>query len=334
LATTLDVLGSKVTIRTLRNLLRRPYQERFFKELLKEIGVGVGPLNSALKALTAKGIIEERTVGKQHFYKADLQNSLTRSLYDLFSVERKLEIPGNLRAALDEFVSQMRRESKEDLLSIVLFGSVATGLEQAGSDLDILLIFNNADSTSRDFRSQIDTLTKFYQVSVQEHTFSRNDFLEDYRLGDDLIINALADGLVLYDQGFVIPLLSNPLPRPSTSVAKQNLEEARDKIESAKRNYRQGSLDTTVTLLALAMSFAVRAYLITKGEIPGSTHNLVIQMRKYGDANAKLLEEVTSARNAAVHRGISPFKKDNVWKMLKECEAFVRQTFEETSRLS
>jgi len=331
MGTTLDILGSKVAIRTLRSLLRKPYQERFFKELVKEVGVGVGPLSSTLRALVAHGLVEEKMIGKRHFYKANLQDSLGRSLYDLFSIERKLDIPGNLRAALDEFVSKLRNQSEEKLLSAVVFGSVATGRAKAGSDLDLLLVFDRAATRSGEVRSQIDSLSKFYQIIVQEHSFSRNEFLEAYRLGDDLVINALADGLVLYDDGFVIPLLSKPLPRPSASVAKQDLEEARKKVEDAKRNYRDASMDTAIMLLQLAMSFAVRAYLITKGETPGSRHNLAVQMRKYSPANAKLLENLTRARNEVVHGRIS-FEKDAVWKMLRECEDFVRHTFEDSSR--
>ncbi len=328
-----EVLGSKVTVKALRSLLRRPYQERFFKELVKEVGVGVGPLSATLKALVAQGVVEEKIVGRQHFYKANLQNSLTRSLYGLFSVERKLEIPGELRTALDEFVTKLRGQSKENLLSAVLFGSVATGRAKLESDLDLFLVFKGTPARTGEIRSQLDSVSRFYQVLVQEHSFTRNEFLEAYGLGDDLVINALAEGLVLYDDEFLISLLSKPLPRPSTTVAMQNLEEARKKIEDAKRNYRDESLDTVVMLVTLAMSLAVRAYLILRGETPGSRHDLALQIRKYSYANGKLLENLTRTRNAAAHGDIS-FEKDTVWKMLKECEDFVRQAFEESSRLA
>jgi hypothetical protein len=79
------------------------------------------------------------------------------------------------------------------------------------------------------------------------------------------------------------------------------------------------------------MSFGVRAYLIVKGEIPGSRHNLAMQMRKYDRTNAKLLEDLTTARNAAAH-GMVHFDKDRVWRMLRDCEDFVRQAFEEADR--
>lgn len=325
------VVGSKVAVKTLRSLLRRPYRERFFKELVKEVGVGVGPLSRTLKVLVAEGIVEERIVGKQHFYKANLENSLTISLFDLFGVERKLEIPANLRVALEEFVAKLRSQSKENLLSAVLFGSIAAGYARRGSDLDLLLVFNEAPKQTAETRSQLDSVTRFYQVLVQEHIFTRNEFLEAYGLGDDLVVNAFADGLVLYDSGFLIPLLSKPLPRPSSTVAMQNLEEARKKIEDAKRNYRDGSLDTAVMLLALAAASAARAHLILKGEIPGSRHDLALQIRKYSRANARLLENLTRARNAAAHARTF-FEKESVWKMLKECEEFVRQAFEESSR--
>jgi predicted nucleotidyltransferase/uncharacterized protein (UPF0332 family) len=327
------ILGSKVTVKTLRTLLRRPYQERFFKELVKEVGVGVGPLSSALRILVSQGLVEERIVGKQHFYKANLQNSFTRSLYNLFSVERKLEIPANLRIALDEFVTKLRDQAKANLLSVVLFGSVASGRAKPESDIDLLLVFNGVQPQSSEIRLELDSVSKFYQVLVQEHSFTRREFLDAYGLGDDLIINALAEGLVLHDDELIIPLLSRPLPRPSTAVAIQNLDEARKKIEDAKRNYRDESLDTAVMLLALAASFAARAYLILKGETPRSRHDLSLQIRKYSEVDAKLLDNLTRARNAAAH-GSKPLEKETVWKMLKECEDLVRQALEQSSRLS
>jgi predicted nucleotidyltransferase/uncharacterized protein (UPF0332 family) len=327
------ILGSKVTVKALRNLLRRPYQERFFKELVKEVGVGVGPLSSALKLLVSQDLVEEKVVGKQHFYRANLQNPFTRSLYNLFGVERKLGIPGNLRTALDELVTKLRGHSRGNLLSAVLFGSVATGKSTPESDLDLLLVFNGVPPQTEEIRSQLDSVSKFYQVLIQEHSFTRHEFLEAYGLGDDLIINALAEGVVLYDDEFLIPLLSKPLPQPSATVAMQNLEEAREKIEDAKRNYRNGSLDTTVTLLALAMSLAARAYLILKGETPGSRHDLALQVRKHSQADATLLENLVRARNTAAHGSIS-LEKDTVWKMLKQCEDFVREALEQSSRIS
>ncbi len=326
------VLGYKVAIKALRSLLRRPYRERFFRELVKEVGVGVGPLRRAVKVLVDQAIIGERIVGKQHFYKANFENMLTRSLFDLFTLERKLEIPANLRTALEEFLARLRKQSKENLLSVMLFGSVATGAATPESDLDLLLIFNEPPLEINDARSQLDTVTRFYQVMVQEHTFTRNEFLEAYEVGDDLVINALADGLVLYDTGFVIPLLSKPLPRPSSTVAVQNLDEARKKIEDAKRNYREGSLDTTVMLLVLAMSTAARGYLILKGEIPGSRRELAYQILKYDPASAKLFDNLIKARNVAAHSRAS-FEREAVWKMLKDIEGFVRRAFEESGRI-
>jgi HEPN domain-containing protein len=152
-----------------------------------------------------------------------------------------------------------------------------------------------------------------------------------YSLGDDLIVNALAEGLVLHDTGFLIPLLSKPLPFPSSAVAVRHLEEARQKVEDAKRNFRAGSLDTTLELVGLAMSLACRGFIILKGELPGSRHNLASQMRKYSQTTAALLEDVSRARKKAAHAEAFA-DKESIWKMLRQCEDFVRRGLEESRR--
>jgi predicted nucleotidyltransferase len=325
------VLGSKVAIKTLRSLLRRPYREWFFKELVKEVGVGVGPLANTMRELVARGIAEQRVVGKQHFYKANLENSLAKSLFDLFGMERKLEIPVNLRTALEEMIGRLTSDFENKLRSAILFGSVAAGTAGPESDLDLLLVFDESPKQIKEIQAQLDSASRFYEVLAQEHILTRNEFLEMYSLGDDLIVNALAEGVVLHDTGFLIPLLSKPLPFPSSAVGVRHLEEARQKIEDAKRNFRAGSLDTTLELVGLAMSLACRGFIILKGELPGSRHNLVSQMRKYSPAIGALLEDVSRARKKAPHTEASA-DKERIWKMLRQCEDFVRRGLEESRR--
>jgi len=325
-------LGSKVAVKTLRVLLRHPYRDRFFKELVKEAGVGVGPLNDTLKGLVAEGIVKEKVVGKQHFYRVDLQNPLSEHLFKIFALERKAAIPANLRTALDELVTKLRNQFGGNLLSALLFGSVATDTARPESDLDLLLVLKDHPKQTGEIRSELDSVSRFHQVLVQEHSYSKSEFLEAYALGDDIVVNALADGLVLYDDGFLIPLLSQPLPKPSLAVAAQNLKEARKKIEDAKRNYREGSLDTAIMLLRLAMSIAARGYLILKGETPGSRHDLAFQLRKYSHADATLLENLLRAGDTAAHPATT-LRKEAVWSMLRHCEEFVRQALGESGGL-
>jgi len=326
------VLGSKVTTKTLRSLLTQPFRERFFRELVKETGTGIGPLAKSLKELAKLDIIQERVAGKQHFYRANFDNPVTRMLFDLFSLERRLEIPADLRVALEEFVNKLRVESEENLLSVVLFGSVATGKAKPESDLDLLLIFSDRTRQDKEIREQLDSVSRFYETLAQEHIMTRDQFTEMYSLGDDLVVNALREGIVLYDSDFLIPLLSKPLPTPSPKIAMRNLEEARRKIEDAKRNYRAGSLDTALELIGLALSQASRGYLILKGELPGSRHELASQLRKYSPANATLLEKITKIRDRVTHSW-EPMDKEDTWQMLKDCEEFVRKSYEESGAI-
>jgi hypothetical protein len=56
-------------------------------------------------------------------------------------------------------------------------------------------------------------------------------------------------------------------------------------------------------------------------------------MRKYSIEFAALLDDVTKARNRATHAKIS-IGKEPVWRMLKDCERYVRQGYEESRRVS
>ena len=92
------------------------------------------------------------------------------------------------------------------------------------------MIFNDSPKDNKEIRAELDSVSEFYDTLAQEHIVTRNEFLEMYGYGDDLVTNALADGIILYDTGFLVPLLSKPLPLPSSRIALQNLEEARRKI--------------------------------------------------------------------------------------------------------
>jgi hypothetical protein len=56
-------------------------------------------------------------------------------------------------------------------------------------------------------------------------------------------------------------------------------------------------------------------------------------MRKYSAESAALLDNVTKARNRTAH-GKTSIGKERVWSMLKDCERFVKQSYEESRRVS
>jgi excisionase family DNA binding protein len=61
------------------------------------------------------------------------QSSLTPSL------------TGNARTAVDGFIKGLKREFKDNLLTVIIFGSYARGEAEKGSDLDIFVALKSVD---------------------------------------------------------------------------------------------------------------------------------------------------------------------------------------------
>ena len=103
---------------------------------------------------------------------------------------------------LELFVERVKENQGDNLLKIILFGSVARGEANEDSDIDVLVILKNRNSKeSCDIRSII-----IYVEDYMNH--DDNAYLQALTLSEDesnglgfysLMCNVNAEGIVLYD---------------------------------------------------------------------------------------------------------------------------------------
>lgn len=100
---------------------------------------------------------------------------------------------------IKETLLKLLKEEGISIEKIIVFGSVAKGMEKKDSDIDIIIV-------SKDFRDkdifEIALLTKDIHWKLVEEIMKPFDIIyysdTDWEKGDSLIINAAKEGIVIY----------------------------------------------------------------------------------------------------------------------------------------
>jgi len=126
-----DILGNRVQVKLLRVLVRTKGSFTG-RELARLIGHSQNQTSLALQELERNGLVVWQGAGRSHLYSVDEDNILVT---DFLEAGFRLE---------DELQNRMARvfldEIGRDLVSIILFGSIAKGEEKPNSDVDLVVV--------------------------------------------------------------------------------------------------------------------------------------------------------------------------------------------------
>lgn len=121
---------------TRRNVLAllfgRPGESFYLREVVRASGTGTGAVQRELASLLRAGLIRRRVSGRQVYFSANEASPVFPELRSLLG--KTAGIADVLRAGLAELA---RRGAIETAL---IFGSVATGKQEPGSDIDLLVV--------------------------------------------------------------------------------------------------------------------------------------------------------------------------------------------------
>ena len=101
---------------------------------------------------------------------------------------------------LRRFVDCLKAREGDNLLEVVLFGSVARGEDTAESDVDVCVLLGESDRKRED---AIVTLAcdlfdeSFYEIAISPVIYTE-DYLNRHTTG--LMVNIAEEGIVLYEQ--------------------------------------------------------------------------------------------------------------------------------------
>ena len=124
-----------------------------------------------------------------------------------------LKLKNEHEIAMD-FATKVYKKFEKAIKSIILFGSTVKKTQTAGSDIDIIIVIDDA-SIKWDqeliawYRQELDIIlrTNPYQTSLHINTIKLTTWWQDLLKGDPIILNILRNGEALIDMaGFFNPL--------------------------------------------------------------------------------------------------------------------------------
>jgi predicted nucleotidyltransferase len=157
-------LFTRTQQRVLRVLFGQPHRSFYASELIRDAGTGSGAAQRELARLESSGLIVARRIGNQKHYQANAASPLYPELRSI--VLKTVALAEPLREALEPVASDIR--------AAFVYGSVAKAADNAGSDIDLMVI---SDSLSYgDVFGAVDKLSRTLGRDVNPTVYSVAEF--------------------------------------------------------------------------------------------------------------------------------------------------------------
>jgi len=127
-----DALFTATQQNVLRLLYAQPEKSFYTNEILRITGMGVATIKRELDRMVAAGILSMTKIGNQHHYQANPSCPIYSELIGI--VKKTFGLVDVVRAALLPLSSK--------IVWSFIFGSVASGKETSGSDIDLMIVGN------------------------------------------------------------------------------------------------------------------------------------------------------------------------------------------------
>jgi len=275
------IFSSKVGSKILTTMGRKPYKEFYLNELSKELHIGLGRTKTILDKLSDERILLRRKSGNRHLFRLNPDNNLTFEIIRLANLSAFLKLPDRFKPVLNRFLGKCKELLGDNMISLIIFGSVAKGTAGKRSDMDIFMIVKSKpnERTMKLFREVGYGISDIFSETTQEHLRVQNDFEKDYNIGDDFLVNIMADGIVLFDkENFLAGYLLKGPPEITKKSIEKRLDFAKERLDECTKYSDKFHCSTASMLKTVSISLS-RAALMLNHIVPGSKHEIPRQLK-------------------------------------------------------
>ncbi len=240
----------------------------------------------------------------------------------------------NLEIA-SKFAKEVKKELGDFVLSIVVFGSSARGKTSEKSDIDVLIISDDAtyiltEELVEGYKIIIDNLISKVSLKLHITSMTFTSFWEHTKVGDPIVVNILRDGVALDDKGFFFPLqilLKQGRIRPSEESVWRYFSRAPKTLVNSRWHVLQATLDLYWAVIDSAHAALMRAH-----EVPPAPEHVADMLEK-AYVKKKLLEskyvdtmkKFYHLSKQITHRELQYVGGQEFEKLHQEADAFVRR---------
>lgn len=192
-----EILNQTSKVKILRFLFNEN-DEHTGRTVAKAINMSASSTYTALQEMKEAGVISARRKGNAILYKIrDNDYFVKNLLFPLFKKEK---------AMYDNIFSIIKRNilvDKQNVVSVVLFGSAAKSQETVNSDIDILIITKNARDISK-INKLADSLSikmaKSFHVAFSPYILTKAELVRKYLKKEPIIKSILDNNKLIYGQ--------------------------------------------------------------------------------------------------------------------------------------
>lgn len=167
------------------------------REIARQVGLSAPACHDALKKLDARQLVIFRRIGNVHIYKINEDSYLVKHFFaKIFEAEKS--IPGEVVRLIR---TSLLHAAKADILSIVLFGSMARGKARLDSDMDLLVVVSTKEGLKTlepGLERLRQALSRRFGTAMSPYAQALSDIRHKYARGLPVIKEMLKDGQCLY----------------------------------------------------------------------------------------------------------------------------------------
>ena len=196
------ILGQLSKIKILRFLIKSGVSMNG-REIGKAVGLSHVRCHTILKELSEQGIVSLRRIGRSTVYEIQEDHIVVKDWLEPLFRKEELLVQNLAQVVIDYLTTKP--------LSIILFGSIAKNQDQAGSDIDLLLIMPGSADLKRcneAIMKSEEQVTKLYGNHLSPLFIKHSAFIKKLKKGDPFFQEVLKYGHSIYGLTFT-ELLTN-----------------------------------------------------------------------------------------------------------------------------
>jgi len=185
-----QILGKRSNIMVIRHLVKHRDWQFNITELAKDTGINKGALSRVINVLGKENIIKVNMKGKIKLFSINRENLFIKDvIIPLFEKEDKFYY---------DTLGKLVKRIKNNTISILLYGSVASGKAKLTSDIDILVIISKKNKYLEEKINKIKEEFLINDLLLRIDLVTLNELKKLYKTKEPFILSVIKNHKTLY----------------------------------------------------------------------------------------------------------------------------------------
>lgn len=182
--------------------LRDPFKEIHLREIARLSKSSLANVDNSMRLFVKNDMFKRNEMTHSTFFKPNLENEETIKIFELLELERRKTFYAknkNIARLLKKYADSIIELSNKRIQLVVLFGSVARGEWTKKSDIDMLAVVPEKESSIVDIlekaKTDVSPLLEIRPIST-----TAKKFVEGFKAKTEFYDNLWRDRIVLYNE--------------------------------------------------------------------------------------------------------------------------------------